>query len=676
MTSTPELMGDRRHEGAGFRLKLLGHFEIIAPDGSAISINNKKNRAILAILALAPGCQATREQICGLLWAERGDEQARSSLRQSLTVLRKELGVDGARLLQTADDRLMLRTDLLSDDVTRFLKLSEATDSGSLGRAAALYQGPLLADTSIRDPSFEDWLAGEQRRLGDRAIAVLDRLVSFRDLPDRVDLARRLLDLDPLRESSHRALMRVYAEAGETALSLQQFEACRAMLQKEFQVGPAKETQALRDAIASGDIASSTGAGDAVRAAGPPSDEVPDRPSARPEAAKPVSGKLSIAVLPFLNLTGDAQQDYLAEGIAEDIITELGRFSSLTVIGRSSSFRFRGGSLDSISIGAELHAQYLLEGSIRQVGDKFRVSTRLLEAATASQVWSERYDRPKRDLLEVQDDMIASIITTFEHRLSEAKALQLRTRPPSNWDAYDFLLQARHELSSYEGMANAETPLLRAIAINPNLTEAHAKLAHVAMGKYWSGDGDPAHIDEALAFARTALSLDQTESTAHAAMSVALAFKREFNLALFHADEALRLNPNNLLAATNRAMWLTFLGRNEEAFQALQDLLRRDPYPPMHFWEVMGATLYQMGRCEEALAAYRRNPNPQNWEMAYIVACQWQLGRKAEARDALVKLGEAYPDFSISRLLAIEIYQTEAAISNLAAPLRAAGLRD
>jgi tetratricopeptide (TPR) repeat protein len=169
------------------------------------------------------------------------------------------------------------------------------------------------------------------------------------------------------------------------------------------------------------------------------------------------------------------------------------------------------------------------------------------------------------------------------------------------------------------------------------------------MGKFWASDGDPAHIDKAFELAGKALSVNSMDSFAHGSMSLATAYKNRFDLAMTHADEALKLNRNNLLTAKNRGVWLLFLGRNVEALAAFDDVLRRDPYPPSSFWEARGAVLYQLGRYEEALMTFHKNPEPQVWERAYIVACLMKLRREVEAKSEFVKLLAQYPKASITQ---------------------------
>ncbi len=200
--------------------------------GRSISLSTRKNKGLLAILALSPARRATRERLCGLLWGDRGEEQARSSLRQSLAVLRKEIGEAEAQVILTKDDLVILQP--IRTDVTELLALDSSDDAAKIRAVVDKCHGDLLADTVVRDDAFESWLAIERRRVGDRMISLLERLTELEVGPPAIEAARRLVDLDPLREASHRAAMKVYHRAGETALALQQFETCKKTLLAEL----------------------------------------------------------------------------------------------------------------------------------------------------------------------------------------------------------------------------------------------------------------------------------------------------------------------------------------------------------------------------------------------------------------------------------------------------------
>jgi adenylate cyclase len=381
----------------------------------------------------------------------------------------------------------------------------------------------------------------------------------------------------------------------------------------------------------------------------------------------------SIAVLPFTNLSGDPQQDYFAEGIAEDIINELSRFSSVFVLARNSSFQYRNRPLDIKGIGRELGANYIVEGSVRRVGTQMRVSVRLIDAATGRHVWAERYDRRIEELFSVQDEIVRAVVTSSEHRIADREAELVARRSPDSWLAYDFFLQARHDLADYESYAKAEASLLRVLEIDPRFAEAYAMLTHVEMAKYWK-DGDNGHIDKAKEHARRSLSLDSSKSAGHNAMSLVCAFHDRMDLALVHVNRALTLNPNSTLAAVNRAQWLAFSGNCTEAIEELEVILKRDPIPPTWFWDTKGSVLFQLKRYREAIDAYSMVIDRQPWQLAYTAASLAYLGYTEEARLQVCSLLSSHPIMDVSKMLNIERWQTLEARDHLVQGLKLAGL--
>ena len=388
---------------------------------------------------------------------------------------------------------------------------------------------------------------------------------------------------------------------------------------------------------------------------------------------KAAPSKPSIAVLPFTNLSGNPEQEYFADGITEDIITELSRFSSLFVIARNSSFQYRGKSQDMKKVGRELGARYLVEGSVRRVGPHIRITAQLIDAKSGRHVWAERYDRRIEDLFEVQDDVVRAVVTCSEHRIADTEAEQIARRPPNNWLAYDFFLQARWYLAQFENYGRAEAPLLRALELDPSLAEAYAMLTHVEMGKYWQ-DLDSSHIAKAHAYARQSLALNSTLSDAQNAMSLAYAYQDQMDLALLHVDRALALNPNNTLAASNRAQWLSYAGKHAEAVRELELIIKRDPFPPSWYWDTKGSTLFQLCRYQQAIEAYSGVTERQSWQMACTAASLAHLERVEEARHQIHLLLAEHPTMTISQVLKIERWQTEEARNHLIAGLRKAGL--
>ncbi|HKZ02563.1 MAG TPA: BTAD domain-containing putative transcriptional regulator, partial [Pyrinomonadaceae bacterium] len=453
------------------QLNILGNFALSHADGRQLTVPTKKNRALLAILALSPGFQATRERLCGLLWGDRGEDQARSSLRQSLAVLRKELGEAEPFLLQTRDDVVELRPGAIRVDAVEFLKLARANDLGSLRPAATLYRGELLADTSMKGEDFDEWLSIERRRLSETIIGVLDRLCAMEIGPDKVETARRLVDLDPLREASHRALMRAHAEAGEAALALQQFEACRAILKAEFGVEPAAETQALRTAIAKGTFSKAEAAAGASKGEG--FDRNPPVPADKP----------SIAVLPFANLTGDPHQDFLCDGISQNITDDLARFHDLVVIASDSAFVYRNRNASIQAMSQDLGARYLLQGSVVTSGNHLRIQARLVDGKSGQHVWSESYDGHPDSIFSLQDSVTKTIASTlataYGGRLLKAWERRPDRAATRNMQAIDLFQRGMQSLNRFtkEDNETARRLFQEAAQHDPNYAKPLAKAA-------------------------------------------------------------------------------------------------------------------------------------------------------------------------------------------------------
>ena len=270
----------------------------------------------------------------------------------------------------------------------------------------------------------------------------------------------------------------------------------------------------------------------------------PDMPSVAAAPALTGVRRTSIAVLPLDDLSSDHNQQYLADGIAEDIITELSRFRNLQVAARHASFHLRGKGINPLQVAHDLGTEYVVEGSVRKTGDKIRVTVQLIDVRTGNHVWAERYDRQSYDIFAVQDEVVSAIVATLEGRMVSAAAEFARKKPTSNWTAYDFFLQGR-ELSNL-GLEKEAVPLFeRATAIDPNFAQAHAWLTMARLGTYWF-DVDPASLALAAVTANRALALDSNDPTVQQANGMVLLWQREHERAGVHFDRAIALNPVEL----------------------------------------------------------------------------------------------------------------------------------
>src|SRR5262249_40675301 len=283
--------------------------------------------------------------------------------------------------------------------------------------------------------------------------------------------------------------------------------------------------------------------------------------------APPLPDKPSIAVLAFTNMSGDPDQEYFSDGITEDIITELSRFHEITVIARNSSFRYKGLSPKIEDVGRELRVKYLVEGSVRKIGNRVRVSAQLIDAASAAHIWAERYDRGLDDIFAIQDEVTEAVVARIAEGIKGARALHARSRPSHSATAYDLVLQARpHRTAPTAAASKIAAGLLRqAIELDPNFALAHASFAFVRTGEVeegWTGDPD-ATLAEALAAAKRAVALDDSNGYAHASLAYVLLRFREFDQAEHEMSVALSLNPNHVNIILTSA-WVSIVSCHPE----------------------------------------------------------------------------------------------------------------
>ncbi|CAN7593489.1 winged helix-turn-helix domain-containing protein [Mesorhizobium amorphae] len=343
----------------------------------------------------------------------------------------------------------------------------------------------------------------------------------------------------------------------------------------------------------------------------------------------PPSGKPSIAVLPFANLSGDQDQQYLSDGITEDIITELARFRSLLVIARNSSFQFRHPALDIAEVHRELGVRYLVEGSIRKLGDRIRITTQLIDAATGTHLWAQRYDRALDDIFALQDEVAALIASMVEGQAEADSASRTRRKPPADWDAYDYYLQGRAHFHRYEN-DKAEPLFVRCVELDSTFAQGHAFLAQALVSRFWY-DNDPRTLQKAWDSARTALALDRSDGVCHQSMGLVLTHMRQHSDAGVHFERARSLNPLDVNIEGDYASWLNYGGRAETALNVLETALLRDPLPPTWFWEVKGSSLFLLGRYSEAVGSYQK-AGDQFFIHAFLAAAYAHLGETQKAR--------------------------------------------
>ena len=375
-------------------------------------------------------------------------------------------------------------------------------------------------------------------------------------------------------------------------------------------------------------------------------------------AASVIARKPSIAVLPLVNMSGDPEQEFFADGLTEDIITELSRFHDLLVISRNSTFVYKGKAVKVQDVAKEFAVDYVLEGSVRKVGDRIRVTVQLIDAETDRHVWAERYDRELQDIFAIQDEMTRAIAATLPGRVEAARHDRAKRKPTDNMAAYECVLAAKvlHHRSAREDNAEAQRLLNRALALDPNYAHAHAWKACVLGQTWvygWCADRD-ATFEQVAAELETALALDDNDSDVHRILAALNLTREDHDLAAYHQERALALNPNYDLVVVQQGELLTWLGRPEEGIDWIRKAMRLNPYHPERFWNHLGRACYCAEKYAEATEAFSRITRPDYTHHAFLAATFAQMGNAVAATAHAAEVIKREPVFSVATYLATQ----------------------
>lgn len=387
--------------------------------------------------------------------------------------------------------------------------------------------------------------------------------------------------------------------------------------------------------------------------------------------------KPSIAVLPFVNMSGDPDQAYFSDGISEDIITSLSKFRELFVISRHSSFAYRDREVDAATVGRALGVRYVMQGSVRTDGNRVRISAQLVDASTSRHLWAERYDRDLTDVFAAQDEVTELIVATISQRLAVTERGRQRSVGTGDIEAYGLLMRAQRLLFAGGREANAEARSLyeRAIGRDAEFARAYAGLSmtHILDWRYgWSAD-EAKSLETATTLAKKAVAMDAGNARAQAALGFAYLYQKQTRLALAAYERALALNPNDADIMVEYADALTYNGRPNEAVELIGRAMRFNPYfPDWYLWYLADA-YYTQGRFEDAIATINRMQDPT--EGRRILAASYaQLGRIEEAHQQAALVLKAQPGFTISEWASKLPYQDQGELAHYQEGLRLAGL--
>jgi adenylate cyclase len=367
--------------------------------------------------------------------------------------------------------------------------------------------------------------------------------------------------------------------------------------------------------------------------------------------------RLSIVVLPFENLSGDKEQDYFADGITDDLTTDLSHLRDSFVIARNTAFTYRGKPVDAKQIGKELGVRYLLEGSVRRLGEKVEINAQLISTETGAHVWADRFDGERSKLGELQVDVVARLANSLGVELVKAEALRAARERPNNPDAVDLAMQAQVKYylpESKATMNDAVTLSERALALDPQnvraLTVLTSALEH-RVASQWSEDpaGDIARTEKLV---DSALALQPDDPAAHTAKADLFFNKRQWRAAISQAEAALVDNPNYADARAEGSFWNVFLGHSEDGFAGVETALRLSPRDPaVPEWQEFMCHLHNhLAQWEQAIEWCNKaiaGGNQSFFPFVDLAAANASAGHDKEAKEAAAQLQKVYPGFTV-----------------------------
>lgn len=659
-------------------LRLFGGLTVRSASGEAVQLAGQKDQALLGFLALSPGTAYARDRLASLLWSDRGEKQARDSLKQCLLRLRRSLEPIAPSALVADRRSASLDASMVSVDVGRLEQWLKDGTAQSIERAVALYSGELLEGLGARNAGFEDWLLVERQRLRQ---LVMESLASLMAMPlaagwrDRaVAAARRLLSLDPVHEAACRVLMRSLADRQERAQALKLFEGLRSRLQQELGVEPDPETIALYQSIRSRRAPLALPPDPAIADAGR-SDG--DESASAANVARPApADRPAVAVLPFGNIGGDPEQACLADGLTEDLITDLSQVSGLFVVARHTAFKFKDRAIPIHEVAQQLGVGFVLEGTVRKAGSSVRVTAQLIDGGTGGHVWAGRYDRSLDDIFALQAEISRSIVDVLRVKLLPEEIETMASRSTSSVEAYEYYQIGR---SFYlrgidkRSLSIARAMYARASEIDPCYARAYAGLA--TCESYLMMSDPVTSLESILAKVARALELEPNLAEAYAVKGMVLYSDGRYVEAALQLERAMALDPDLFEAHFFHGRNCRLQGRREQAAASFE---RSAELRPNDFRSVgLLAEEYRwLGRRDDFQSAARRclervtaevTAHPENadaWAFGSSVLAS--LGEPARAEQWATRAIMIGPDdhlvhYNVARTFAV-IDQTERAL--------------
>ncbi len=639
------------------QINCLGDFAV---QGLPIRLRGRKQIALLAYLASNLGSDCSRATLASVFWGDRFDEQARQSLRQSLSVLRKAFA-DHMEALRIERDWVRLNADHVRVDVQ---DAAAALASGDLERAAGIFRGGGFLDTvTAKETGLSDWLAVERAKWRDLARqAIVGRATDLYNKGQPVaaeEMAAWQLQQDPYDEAAVRIAMQAKAASGSLAGAARLYRRHEVALRDELGIVPAPETVACFRQLQDGN--SSNDRELAVRTLSE------DR---RPR----------VMVLPFTDAHAGPDGSTMADSLTDEVIAALGRFSELAVIGRNTAIGYREGPRDLPGMVQDLKIQYVVSGTVRRLGERLRIGVELDDAVAQRFVSSERRDCDIADFYDVQDDLARAIAGAVEPALIAAAARDMARRPVGSLDLWEKSLVARSQLdnAAKNSLFTAEALALDILKDDPNQLPALKVLAITRFALVWNlSVADLTKTSEqALATAERVLELDPFDAESLSVAARCYLTLRYYDKALELAETSVARNPSNAQSHIHLGACYTNVGRFDEAFAHFSEARRISPRDRlMAYWDCAESYAhYGRGSYDDVIrvaGSSAKKPNTWAWTRIVLAIALVKRKRQEAAAAEIGRLLSDYPGLTCSRLRPLLMPQFE---RDMVASLTKAGL--
>ena len=396
----------------------------------------------------------------------------------------------------------------------------------------------------------------------------------------------------------------------------------------------------------------------------------------------PLPDKPSIAVLPFVNMSGDPEQEYFSDGISEEIITALSKTPKLFVIARTSSFKYKGKEVDVRTIGRELGVRYVLEGSVRKAGNTVRISAQLIDAKTNNHLWADRYDRDLKDIFTIQDDITKNIITSVQVKLTLGEQGTLSSEGTKNLDAYLHILQAWDHMWQFNKEDNMKARQLaeKAIALDPEYDKGYTALAGVENADVWLGvsESPKEAMMRCIELAKKSIAIKDS-AVPHRVLANTYLLLRKHSAAVEEVKKAIEMAPNYADAYWILGLVYMQSDRGEEAVPVLQKAIRLNPFPPNAYYNTLAWSYYFLGKYDEAIAEGKRavSMNPKDFHAHLPLICAYlSMNRREEARAHAADILRIDPNFSVNKAERTTPLKNKDNLKRIMEQYRMAGLPD